>query len=557
MLSILSILAVHQLFNFLFISLTEYFHLIFLDLTRVVSREHSLFQKKISVEKYPSQKLSISLGALSPTALDEASTQLKEILVKEKAFCYTDETQESLVVVCLHGRENHNLLTIITKFLNSIEETEIRKTYKTKTINGIDEKRMQLLRQIGFVKSIRDKHAELIDIKIDLVQGELSLVGPEELVSDALSIYNAITEKTIALGPNFASFIASKGLWKGLLTQKLKDEGINGTISFDEANNNSVTLSAANALHCDRIKDIICESLQKDTLQFSKENAVVVESEKFKDFSAKLQKETIIEIQVHMSKSIIELSGAPEIIVNAKKEIKQFLERGMIHSHIRKVSSGSIKLLAGNLSWKMKEIEEMLKQDNVSIVIVEEIETVKMEGTTEGLVKCGKLLTELLSTIIERNEKFSSPNLGKLFMGADGQDQLKVIGMEKQVHISVEKCAASQENYEKPKANLPNPSLRRGRRNTFGRDEFTTKEGVKVSMKDDCIEMAEKVGFVKKYISNRLIKYTYYFIFFHMPFQRDQTACIISDAIKYKLFSYFKKVLYVTHESKEQTYSGI
>ena len=142
-------------------------------------------------------------------------------------------------------------------------------------------------------------------------------------------------------------------------------------------------------------------------------------------------------------------------------------------------------------------------------------------------------------------------------MGADGQDQLTVIGMEKQVHISVEKCAASQQNYEKRKANLPNPSLRRLRRNTFGRDEFTTKEGVKVSMKDDCIEMAEKVGFVKKYISNRLIKYTYYFIFFHMPFQRDQTACIISDAIKYKLFSYFKKVLYVTHESKEQTYSGI
>ena len=472
-------------------------------MTRVVSREHSLLEKKISVEKYPTQKFSTSLGTLSPTALDKALPELKETLVKEKAFCYTDETQKALIVMCLHGRENRNLLKKIAKFLNSMKENEIRKTYKTKTIKGIDEKQMKLLGQVGFVKSIRNKHAKLIDIKIDMIHGELCLVGPDELVSDALSIYSAITEKTIAFSrPDFASFITSNELWKELLNQKLKDEGINGTISFDKANNNLVTLSAANAADCNRIESLVYESIQKKTLQFSKEESIAVESENFKNLSAKLKKETRIEIQVHLSKSIIELSGTPEIIANTEKEIKHFLEKEMIYSHSKNFSSGAIKLLAGHLSLKVKEIEESLKQGNVSILISEEIERVKMEGTKEGLVECDKLLTELLSTIIERKKEFSSPNLCKLFMGDDGQEQLKVIGIEKKVNISVENCAASQETYEKSKAAFRNPSPRRSKRFSInpGRDEFTTKEGVKVSMKDDYIEKAEKVGFEKKYI---------------------------------------------------------
>ena len=465
------------------------------------------------MEKYLSTTLSFCLETLSCNSVSESLARLVKELQSNKAFCNIDETSQELEVVCSDA-EHEEVSTIVKEFLKTIRKEEIRKTYKTETVKGIDQHLMLFLEEIGFLDDIKTDHPELY-VNFDIEGRQLCLKGPDDQLHVALKKYNKIMESiifnTFDLDKTLNFDKISDELWQNYFPAKFAGLNIKAKI-FDDKASDKIKLVAASSLDYDKAQRLYHESIMQEKVPFSKENVDVVQGEKCKELFLKLKHGFALDICVEMSTGLVKLFGVQEFVPNAKKEIENFIEVERMRSKTREVSNEEARLLTGHLSSKVKDIEEGLKHNKVSIQIDQAMGKVHMRGTQEGLAKCDQRFAELLAQIVKKIEEFFSPGLHKLLSEGNFSESLRLIEMEKKVAITV-KIRDRQPMKMEPPPIKPKPSRSRNvvpgrapKHLVYNQCNFTTKEGCKVSWKYGSIEneavRSEKMFKLKKILTD-------------------------------------------------------
>lgn len=371
-------------------------------------------------------------------AVDEALPQLAEILPKEKALCKNDESKQELLVGCLKSQKE-NVSESVQKFLEIVK----KEIYKKETITITSSERMLLLKKIGFVDKIMDQHSEL-EAALCEEKRELFMEGPCEEFTDAkneyFSIMSEVIEETYALPyTNIGKVVKSEQGHK-YLSEIMVQEKVSAIIFPQKGN--AIRIVATNSNEFEEAKKCLRNSMKWFKVSFGSENSFAIEGKKWQELFMRLKEEQLLEICVEKSTSSVVLYGVSESVVDAKKEVENFIEVEGIQSESLEVPKGMVRFLKEQFFERVKVIEDRLKYSRVSIEISQSNQSLFLKGTKEGLAKCKVHLIELYERIVTARKEFSSPGLAKLFYGDKGQQHLRFVETEKKVIIELIETSA-------------------------------------------------------------------------------------------------------------------
>lgn len=433
--------------------------------------------------------------------IDTALPRLEERLPKKKALCKNDEDKGNLVVVC-HESDRDSVKTIVENFLEIVEKEEVRKTYKKDKIKGISKKRMEFLRHIRFVEEMKGESAEL-EVDMDFKKQKIRLVGPNDQVlsfkMEYFRLMEEITEQSFVLPANVFSIFTTRADY---FQQKLAIDNI--TAMFFPVEGNAIGIVAKSFSDCQEAEKCLWGSIKQETFTLEIENAFIFKSKKCMGFVKELEERQFVNINIDESGSSVVLNGVIEDVVSAKREMDELIEKERIRSKNFTIPQGHASLLKRFRDKYLKDIEEAMEVHHVSIAIRQDC--VEIKGTHEGLLKSTKLFCELRDTIAAQKETFSKPGLGELIRGENGQRNLRMIEVEKE--IVIELCKDGNHGVQKDEIqDSISPSDERAplevvapshvippfrsRHPDYDVCEFRTKEGLNVSWSYGNLELVK------------------------------------------------------------------
>lgn len=451
------------------------------------------------------EKFFVPLDEKVEATVSATLPRLAETVSSKKATWKQVETEQKLMVVCSKD-DLENVTQSVKEFMETIKKEEIRKSYKKETIRGINQYRLQLLKQSRFAKKMEDKHAEL-DVKLDLEKQELSFEGPREQFTDAkiryLHTMNEISEETLVLSPHNVVDILASEEGKSYIQEKLAREKIAAIFLTEDGN--VIRIFAENSRELGRARDCIRNSMSKAQIPFPEGHTFAFIKEKWKQISERLKSHRLIDLSINYSTSSIALYGAADIVEESKVSITEYLASQTIQERKRVVSHGVARFLSQNLSSKVKNIELELKDDQASIEVNKTQNVIWFKATKSGLDKCERSVVELCQMVSVKRNELSSPGLSRLLSSETGQRYMKLIEIEKNLIIEVtreqrkgaivdtSKIEVESIRKELEREREKKISLEENRRksvintksveSTYDLCNFSTKEGIRVSWK--------------------------------------------------------------------------
>ena len=395
------------------------------------------------------------------------------------------------------------------KFLEIIKREKIRKTYVNETRRNVNHSHLLFLQQIGFVEQMKCKHSEL-EVTLDLQKDEIYFEGPPEQLTDAkvnyFLIMDEISEDVLILPSNFVSHIIASETGKKYIRERLLCETISAIILPEE--DNTVRIVAKNLNECKRAKDLLCNSIREARIDFPEGNNIFFMNTKWKELSARLRRQQLINVSIdHELRSIL-LRGATYVVDTIEKEIAIYIKSQIIKIREQLVPHGVARFLSKNLTDEINSIKAKLKDDlleiKISIEVGKTFSVIMLKGTEVGLRECDRCMTELCQLVTDAEKEFCSPGLHQLLYDKTGQRHMKVIEMERNVIFEIssegkkEVKEASSIELEVLRKELEKEQGRKfsiedsHRKSatdcktvgcTYGLCNFTTKEGLRVSWK--------------------------------------------------------------------------
>ena len=387
------------------------------------------------------EKISIPLDESLKAAVIDALPRLVDVVPDDKALGKLVEGEQKFEMIWLK-EDRENLSQSVKGFLEIMKKEEIRKMYMKETRRNVNHNHLLLLQQIGFVEQMKSKHSEL-EVTLDLQKDEIYFEGPLEQLTDAkvnyFLIMEEIDEDVLILPSNVVSHIIASKTGKKYIRGRLLCEAISAIILPEE--DNTVRIVAKNLKEFKKAKDLLCNSMREARIDFPEGNNIFFMNTKWKELSARLRRQQLINVRIDLELRSIVLRGATYVVDKAEKEIATYIKSQIIRIREQLVSHGVARFLSKNLTDEINSIKAKLKDDlleiKISIEVAKAFSVIMSKGTEVGLRECEKCITELCQLVTDGKREFRSAGLHQLLYGVTGQRHMKVIEIERNVIIEI------------------------------------------------------------------------------------------------------------------------
>ena len=417
--------------------------------------------------------------------------QLEEKMPQGKLLVKSQGDVLALLLVCLKS-DTEPLLDTLLKSVRAIEKEEDRKRNLLEVVklDSICREHMILLKQTGFNKELVVKYPKL-KVTLDLEKNGLRFEGPSICVGEAINakykrFISRITEGLVTLPSSvIGSFISRRPVQK-YLRKKLAKDKISAV--FFHEREEVVKIVAVDSSEYSRAKVCLSQAVMKAKVPLLPENYSILQNEKWTRLFLKLKKRELLQVCVDMWLSSFILYGVSEVVLDAKKEIRDLIETERVQKICKKISKDMARFLKNHMSEEFKDIEKQLKSKSVFVQIDQGTGVVHIKGKREGIQSCMELLSKLCSSVATKKVEFCSPGASQLISGENGQRLVKMLTVEKKLMVKtiIRKKQISNETGDDPveisSIQKPVELTIRSKKNSKLADS-RQKEGIKLSLK--------------------------------------------------------------------------
>ncbi|KAL9974244.1 hypothetical protein ACROYT_G011259 [Oculina patagonica] len=395
---------------------------------------HQLLQEKAGrVELFLTSFVKIEVD-IAPELFDEIARRWEEL----NSF---QDLPNYLVVFNAHSRlaqivgkkdfVNQEQLKL-KELINAAEkDTELMKSVVEVFETEFQRSRLILLKMSGICERLEDRHPHL-SITFDVNFDKLCLKGPVSLLQEVrLEVYQFISkvvEQTVELSKNLIN-VLKRSQVSDFTQHLLKQKDIQAYFVYDEIKGSTdvliVGVSSQSVTEAEiELKNVI----QEKSLHLTRENALVLEGSRWKEFHSEVISKFKVGIFAERSSSTVWVSGIADDVEECYKKIKDFFDANTILHETLPLDHGTTRFIVEKWSSKLDEIKKDLATCYLDIKASSEVEGIEVSGTNEGLKKCISRLQDLAKAVQKDKVPIDKPGMKKFFLqDRRGPELLKTI----------------------------------------------------------------------------------------------------------------------------------
>lgn len=322
-------------------------------------------------------------------------------------------------------------MTNLQELIDEIkEDTELMKSIVEVPYDGIPKSRLTLLQMSGICERLQSQHQHL-SISFEKNGQRLCLKGPRNLLQEVGPELLAFTSKVIEQPVPFSSNIINvlrRSRVSDHIQSLLKQQKIQALFVYDESKTcNEVQVVGIDSKSVEEATKVLQNAVQERSLHLTNENAVVLESSRWKDFHSEMTSNFKVGIFTVSQSNTVCVSGIVEDVKECFEQVKHFLDVNTILHNSLPMDQGTTRFLVQKLGPKLDEIKKDLAACFLEMKTATNYDGIEVSGTAEGLEKCLPRLQELVKSVQKTTFPVENPGMKKFVLDGKGREVLKSI----------------------------------------------------------------------------------------------------------------------------------
>ena len=388
--------------------------------------------EELSLEKEMSEKIEVYMEQFtvegvpfSKKLLDISKAELHSTIGMMTKDNITVAIDEELLKIKIAGKKE-DVNVICRQFQSAVAEMEKELNITSEQIE-IPEHKLELLLLHGVDDVVRnDFHVE---IEIESSKGIIIIKGTKKKIDSAtkelLTKCNQITEDNIDLNEPKKRFIQSGGL--DVLNNGLRTTGLKGMVSFSKSERRKAKVLVFGA-ELEDVHLFIKDNMFEKHYLVDEDSLALLKSNKWQEFCENEDIDASVKIFEDEEKSTdISLIGKTQNVEQTYERLQEFMKRNTIVKKKIDLDEGYARYLTSHCRKDLDEIEEKLEEQSVTVHFEEDIGTIEVDGTKEGVKEATNQIREVLTSIEMDKIRFDNQRMQQYLQSNEGHVFLKGI----------------------------------------------------------------------------------------------------------------------------------
>ena len=388
--------------------------------------------EELSLEKEMSEKIEVYMEQFtvegvpfSKKLLDISKAELHSTIGMMTKDNITVAIDEELLKIKIAGKKE-DVNVICRQFQSAVAEMEKELNITSEQIE-IPEHKLELLLLHGVDDVVRnDFHVE---IEIESSKGIIIVKGTKKKIDSAtkelLTKCNQITEDNIDLNEPKKRFIQSGGL--DVLNNGLRTTGLKGMVSFSKSERRKAKVLVFGA-ELEDVHSFIKDNMFEKHYLVDEDSLALLKSNKWQEFCENEDIDASVKIFEDEEKSTdISLIGKTQNVEQTYERLQEFMKRNTIVKKKIDLDEGYARYLTSHCRKDLDEIEEKLEEQSVTVHFEEDIGTIEVDGTKEGVKEATNQIREVLTSIEMDKIRFDNQRMQQYLQSNEGHVFLKGI----------------------------------------------------------------------------------------------------------------------------------